>query len=76
MATKSIDNQILQYLPLLEKDEKQSILSVIKSFMKGKEKTQRLTVEEYNRELEEAEKRYDAGNFTSHEDVLKEAESW
>jgi hypothetical protein len=76
MATKSIDNQILQYLPLLEKDEKQSILSVIKSFMKGKEKPQRLTVEEYNRELEEAEKRYDAGNFTSHEDVLKEAESW
>ena len=76
MATKSLENQIVQFLPMLEKDEKQSILSVIKSFMKVKEKNSRLTIKEYNRLLDEAEKRYDAGSFTKHEDVLKEAESW
>jgi len=76
MATKSLDNQILQYLPLLEKDEKQSILSVIRSFLKGKEKPQRLTIEQYNKELEEAEARIDAGFYTTQEELEKESETW
>ena len=77
MTTKSLDNQLQQYWPLLGKEEKQSILTFIKSFIKIKDTPpQRLTIEQYNIELENAEKRYDAGFFTSHEDVLKESESW
>jgi predicted CopG family antitoxin len=77
MTTKTIDAQLLKYWPMLEKDEKQSILSVIKTFLKQKEGgPRRLTNEEYNRELDEAEARIRAGKFTSHEDVLKESESW
>lgn len=77
MATMSLDNQIKKYLPLLANDEKQSLLGVIKSFLKHKEDIpQRLTIEQYNKELEEAEARMDAGHFTSHEHVLKESESW
>jgi hypothetical protein len=78
MATISLDKQITQYLPQLDSEEKKSLLGVIKSFLKLKDvqQPQRLTIEQYNKELEEAEKRYDAGFFTSHEDVLKEAGSW
>ncbi len=82
MATMSLDKQIENYLPFLGKEEKRSLLSVIKSFMKLKEADipqphgQRLTIEQYNKELEDAEARIDAGFFTSHEDVLKESESW
>ncbi len=76
MTTKTIDAQLLKYWPMLEKEEKQSILGVIKTFLKQKEAPRRLTIEEYNRELDEAEARIRAGKFTSHEDVLKESESW
>ena len=76
MAARSLDNQLQQYWPLLEKEEKQSILTFIKSFIKIKDAPQRLTIEQYNKELDEAEARMDAGHFTSHEDVLKESESW
>lgn len=78
MTTISLDNQLRQYWPLLPKEEKQSILSHIKSLLKSKDDvvSQRLTMEQYNKEIEEAEKRMDAGLFTSHEDVLKEAGSW
>jgi len=79
MATRSLDTQIQNYLPLLGKEEKQSILGVIKSFLKLKDAPhppQRLTIEQYNKELEEAEARIDAGHFTSLEDAIKEAESW
>ena len=79
MPAISLDNEIKKYLPLLGANEKQSILGVIKSFLQLKEEPkapQRLTIEQYNKELEEAEARYDAGFFTSHEEVLKESESW
>ena len=79
MPVMSLDNQIKKCLPLLGSDEKQSLLSVIKSFLSLKEEvkvSQRLTIEEYNKELEEAEARYDAGEFTSLEEVIKQAESW
>jgi hypothetical protein len=77
MTTKSLDNQLQQYWPLLEKEEKQSILTFIKSFIKINDTpSQRLTIEQYNKELDEAEKRYDAGFVTSLEDVIKVAESW
>jgi len=77
MPAQSLDNQILHYLPLLEQDQKKSILTVIKSFLKSKEAVpQRSTIEQYNKELEEAEARMDAGKFTSQEDAEKLAQSW
>ncbi len=79
MTTKSLDNQLQQYWPLLAKEEKQSILTFIKSFIKIKDAPaapERITIEKYNEALEEAEARIDAGHFTSHEDVVKESESW
>lgn len=76
MTTKTIDAQLLKYWPMLEKDEKQSILGVIKTFLKQKEAPRRLTIEEYNRELDEADKRMNSGGGLSIEDAIKEAEAW
>jgi len=76
MTTKTIDAQLLKYWPMLEKEEKQSILGVIKTFLKQKEAPRRLTIEEYNRELDEAEKRLNSGGGLSIEDAIKEAEAW
>jgi hypothetical protein len=77
MPTQSIDSQILQYLPLLERDEKKSVLTVIKSFLKHKEEpSKRLTIEQYNKELEEAEARFEAGEFFTMEEVEEMAKKW
>ena len=77
MTSAALDKQIQQFLPLLAKEEKQSILTLIKGLVKTKEAPpKRLTIEEYNRELQAAEARIDAGFFTSHEELIKESESW
>jgi hypothetical protein len=77
MTTAALDNQLQKYWPLLGKEEKRSILTVIKGYVKDKEaQHSRPTIEEYNREIEAAEARIEAGFFTTHEDVLKESESW
>jgi len=36
----------------------------------------RISIEQYNRELDEAEKEIRRGNFITHEDFKKQMESW
>lgn len=70
MPAQSIDNQILHYLPLLEQDQKKSILSVIKSFIKSKEEVAvRISMEQYNAEIDAAEQQMEAGIFHSIDQV-------
>lgn len=77
MPAQSIDNQILHYLPLLEQDQKKSILSVIKSFIKSKEEVAvRISLEQYNAEIDAAEQQMDAGEFYSLDKVKELAKKW
>ena len=77
MPVKTIDSQILNYLPLLGEEEKKSILSVIKSFLtlKGTD-SQRISIEQYNQELDEALARINAGNYLTQEEVEKQSAKW
>ncbi len=76
MITGGIDTEIQKYLPLLGNEEKQSLLSVIKSFLNLKKEEIGISVEQYNKEIDEAMARMNNGEFTTHEDVEKEMESW
>ena len=64
MSALSIDAEIQQCLQLLEPEDKKSVLSVIKAFIKTKEgfQAKRLTIEQYNKELADAEAPIHAGN--------------
>jgi hypothetical protein len=62
-------------LPLLGNEEKQSLLTVIKSFLHLKTNNGS-RIEQYNKDIDEAMARIDKGEFTTHEDVEKEMESW
>ena len=73
---QAIDNEIIDSLPLLGKEEKKSILTVIKSYLHLKAAPKRISIAQYNKEIEAAEKRIDAGKFISQEDVEKEAALW
>jgi hypothetical protein len=78
--TASIDKEIKHYLPLLENEEKQSLLSQIKSYLAARATPNQLTRKEYliqyNKELAEAEKDIENGFFITQEELEKEAETW
>lgn len=76
MATKSLDNEIFHYLPLLGSDEKQTILSVIKSFLKLHKPVNSISIEEYNKEIDDAVARVESGEYYTHEEVEKMAKEW
>ena len=74
---QTLDKQIVGYLPSLGANEKKTILSVIKSFVSLKKKsTERISIEDYNKELNEAMERVRKGEYSTQEEVEKEAQNW
>lgn len=71
-----IDKQIIDFLPLLGKEEKKTILGFIKSVVKIKEQPQRISIKQYNIEIDEAMARIDAGEYITQEEVEKESKHW
>jgi hypothetical protein len=81
MPARSIDAQILQSLPLLGRGEKASLLKVIQSFLSLKNGASLVAeppfdLDEYNREIDEAEAESERDGFISHEDMKAEFEQW
>ena len=71
-----IDKQIIDFLPLLGKEGKKTILGFIKSVVKIKEQPKRISIKQYNIEIDEAMARIDAGEFITQEEVEKESKHW
>lgn len=77
MAISTIDKELLQYFSRLNDPQKKSLLELIRTFLKvGDESRERITIEQYNRELDEAMERIRKGEFTSLGELEKEMESW
>ncbi|MEQ1797323.1 MAG: hypothetical protein ABL872_05185, partial [Lacibacter sp.] len=59
MSASSFDIEFSKYWATLSQDQKKSLLEVIKSFVQPPGRT---SLEQYNKELSEAEAEYNAGN--------------
>lgn len=70
-----IDKQIIEYLPLLGKEEKKTILDFIKLYIK-KDKPDRISIEQYNKEIDEAMARIDKGEYYTQEEVKSMMKDW
>lgn len=67
-----LDKELHKYWELLDTPQKKSIISMIKSFLHPMEKDSHISIEQYNKEIDEAMTRIDKGEFISHEDVINE----
>lgn len=78
MAANVIDIEIQKYLHLLGTEEKKSILHVIKSFVQLRQEkaSQRVSIEQYNKEIDEALGQFKSGEFLTQEDLEKEMGKW
>ena len=73
----TIDQEMSNYFNQLNDAEKQSVVQMIKTFLKGrKDQSERISVEQYNKEIDEAMARVSKGEFTTVEDLEKEMQSW
>jgi hypothetical protein len=72
MTTSAIKKQVDNYLPLLPKGQQTLVLEVIKSLIDEVSSSNRIDKNQYNKEIDAAVARLDAGDFVSHEDALDE----
>lgn len=73
MSASSFDIEFSKYWATLSQDQKKSLLEVIKSFVQPPGRT---SLEQYNKELSEAEAEYNAGNHITSEEMLKLIGQW
>ncbi len=71
------NQELHQYFMQLNAAEKKSILQMLKTFVKGRgQKIERISVEQYNQEIDEALAEVEAGEVYTHEEVVKMAKDW
>ncbi|MEI6594976.1 MAG: hypothetical protein WCO28_05390 [Bacteroidota bacterium] len=76
MTATAIKKQVDNYLPLLSTKQQTLILEMIKSFLNVDNDTERITLRQYNKEINDAVARIENGNSVSHKDALKELSKW
>ena len=74
---KASDRELLQYILQLDEAEKKSVLQMLKTFLNGREKkVSRISIEQYNKEIDEAIARVESGEFHTHEEVERMSKEW
>ena len=77
MSASGLEQEMYKYFTQLNIAEKKSVVNMIKTFLQTRVKPdQRISVEQYNKELEAAEKEIESGNFITQEDLEKEMDKW
>ncbi len=71
METTVLKEEMLTYFSRLNREEQQSVLAMIKTFINSRNTELPVTLQEYNKELEEADAEIEEGDFITHEEVKK-----
>ena len=77
MTASAIQKQVSLLLPQLKSGEQLMVLELIKGLISEDQQTEsRITLAQYNQELDEAVARLDAGLGIPHSEVVKQLSKW
>jgi hypothetical protein len=73
----AIDREMFNYFMQLNDAEKKSVVELLRTFMKSRKgQFDRVSIEQYNKEIDDAMERVGKGEYTTFEDLEKEMKSW
>jgi D-Tyr-tRNAtyr deacylase len=74
---KALEQELFDYILRLNEAEKKSVLQMLKTFVKGREsKVAHITIEQYNKEIDDAVVKVESGKFYTHNEVVQMAKNW
>ena len=74
---KALEYEMYNYFTQLNDAEKKSVIQMLKVFLKGRKVvSERVSIEQYNQELQEAEAEFQKGDYISHEEFVKMIKKW
>ncbi len=68
--TGALEKELNNYIKMLNTDQKKSVLQYVKDLFVSEEE-ESITIEQYNKELDEANAEIDRGEFYTHEEAKK-----
>jgi predicted transcriptional regulator len=72
-----LDKELSSYLKQLNEREKKSVLLMLKAFLQGRSaEGQRISIEDYNREIDEAMAEVERGEVYTHKQVVEMSKHW
>lgn len=73
----TLEKELFGYILQLDEAEKKSVLQMLKTFLKSRnKKVSRISIEQYNKEIDDAIARVEAGEFYTQEEVEKMSKEW
>jgi hypothetical protein len=72
-----LEKEWLSYFVQLNETEKKSVLQMLKVFFKNRQENGvHISLDQYNKELNEAERQIEDGSFITQEELEKEMKQW
>ena len=76
MTATAFKREFNTYLPLLSVRQQALLLDMVKNILHVDAREKRVSMEQYNREIEAALKEIRQGKSVSHDEVLKKSRKW
>jgi len=73
MTTVAIRKKLHEFIDSLEDKKAQAIYTLFEDEINNE---QRISLQQYNNELAEAEAEYEKGEYVTHDEVLKQMKKW
>jgi hypothetical protein len=72
-----LEKEMYNYFTQLNEAEKKTVIQMLKTFLKGrKENPGRISIDQYNKEIDEAMEEVKKGEVYTHEEVVKMSKGW
>ena len=72
-----LENEMFNYFTQLNEAEKKTVVQMLKLFLKKQKETPgHISIEQYNKEIDEALAEVEAGNYITQEEMEKRAAKW
>jgi hypothetical protein len=72
-----LEKEMYDYFTRLNEAEKKSVIQMLKTFLKSrKENPGRISIEQYNKEIDEAMEEVKRGEVYTHDEVVKMSKGW
>lgn len=76
MSVASIKKELNTYLPLLSTNQQELVLAIVKSILQVDSNEERISIEQYNAEIEFALSEVKKGKSISHKEVVNQSKKW
>ncbi|CAN5329663.1 hypothetical protein BH10BAC1_BH10BAC1_07140 [soil metagenome] len=76
MTTTQVKKELSTYLPLLTERQQEILLDMVKNLLNIDKKEKRITIDQYNKEIDAAMQQITEGKTESHSTVVKNSKKW